>query len=61
MHHEYKDGFKNITGQKFIKVVNKKSVKDFVVNEDGDRFQMVYLLNNTSWRATAKNMSLREI
>ena len=55
MFNEYKDGFKTITGQKFIKVVNNNSVKAFVVKEDGGRFKMGDILKPASWRAPAKN------
>lgn len=55
MFNEYKDGFKTITGQKFIKVVNNNSVKAFIVKEDGGRFKMGDILKPASWRAPAKN------
>ena len=55
MFNEYKDGFKTIVGQKFIKVVNNNSVKAFVVKQDDGRFKMGDILKASSWRAPAKN------
>ena len=55
MFNEYKDGFKTIVGQKFIKVVNNGSVKAFVVKQDDGRFKMGDILKASSWRAPAKN------
>ena len=45
MFNEYKDGFKTIVGQKFIKVTNNGSVKAFVVKADDGRFKMGDILN----------------
>ena len=55
MFNEYKDGFKTIVGQKFIKVTNNGSVKAFVVMADGGRFKMGDILKPAGWRAPAKN------
>ena len=55
MFNEYKDGFKTIVGQKFIKVTNNGSVKAFVVMAGGSRFKMGDILKPASWRAPAKN------
>ena len=55
MFNEYKDGFKTIVGQKFIKVVNNNSVKAFVVKQDDGRFKIGDILKASSWRAPAKN------
>ena len=55
MFNEYKDGFKTIVGQKFIKVTNNGSVKAFVVKQDDGRFKMGDILKASSWRAPAKN------
>ena len=55
MFNEYKDGFKTIVGQKFIKVINNGSVKAFVVKQDEGRFKMGDILKASSWRAPAKN------
>ena len=55
MFNEYKDGFKTIVGQKFIKVTNNGSVKAFVVKADDGRFKMGDILKASSWRAPAKN------
>ena len=55
MFNEYKDGFKTIVGQKFIKVTNDNSVKAFIVKQDGDKFKMGDILKPASWRAPAKN------
>ena len=55
MFNEYKDGFKTIVGQKFIKVTNNGSVKAFIVKQDDGRFKMGDILKPASWRAPAKN------
>jgi len=55
MFNEYKDGFKTIVGQKFIKVTNNGSVKAFVVKADDSKFKMGDILKASSWRAPAKN------
>ena len=55
MFNEYKDGFKTIVGQKFIKITNNNGVKAFVVKADGGRFKMGDILKPASWRAPAKN------
>ena len=55
MFNEYKDGFKTMTGQKFIKVINNNGVKAFVVKADGGRFKMGDILKPAGWRAPAKN------
>ena len=55
MFNEYKDGFKTIVGQKFIKVTNNGSVKAFVVKADDGKFKMGDILKASSWRAPAKN------
>ena len=55
MFEEYKNGFKEIVGQKFIKVTNNGSVKAFIVKADGGRFKMGDILKASSWRAPAKN------
>ena len=55
MFNEYKDGFKTIVGQKFIKVTNNGSVKAFVVKQDDGRFKLGDILKASSWRAPAKN------
>ena len=55
MFNEYKDGFKTIVGQKFIKVVNNNSVKAFVVMEDNGKFKKGDILKPAGWRAPAKN------
>ena len=55
MFNEYKDGFKTIVGQKFIKVTNNGSVKAFVVKQDDGKFKMGDILKASSWRAPAKN------
>ena len=55
MFNEYKDGFKTIVGQKFIKVTNNGSVKAFVVKQDDGRFKIGDILKASSWRAPAKN------
>ena len=58
MFNEYKDGFKTITGQKFIKVVNNNSVKAFVVKADGGRFKMGDILKPAGWRALQQRTEL---
>jgi len=55
MFNEYKDGFKTIVGQKFIKVTCNNSVKAFVVKADDGKFKMGDILKPASWRAPAKN------
>ena len=55
MFNEYKDGFKTIVGQKFIKVTNNNGVKAFVVKADDGKFKMGDILKPASWRAPAKN------
>jgi len=55
MFNEYRDGFKTMTGQKFIKVVNNNSVKAFIVKEDNGKFKKGDILKPASWRAPAKN------
>ena len=55
MFNEYKDGFKTIVGQKFIKVTNNGSVKAFVVKADDGKFKMGDILKASSWKAPAKN------
>ena len=55
MFNEYKDGFKSIVGQKFIKITNGNGVKAFIVKEDNGKFKMGDILKPASWRAPAKN------
>jgi len=55
MFNEYKDGFKTIVGQKFIKITNNNGVKAFVVKADDGKFKMGDILKPASWRAPAKN------
>ena len=55
MFNEYKDGFKSIVGQKFIKVTNGNGVKAFIVKQDNGKFKMGDILKPASWRAPAKN------
>ena len=55
MFNEYKDGFKSIVGQKFVKVINNNSVKAFIVKADDGKFKMGDILKPASWRAPAKN------
>jgi hypothetical protein len=55
MFNEYKDGFKTIVGQKFIKITNGNGVKAFIVKEDNGKFKMGDILKPASWRAPAKN------
>ena len=55
MFEEYKDGFKTMTGQKFIKATNRNSVKSFIVKTAHGRFKMGDILKPASWRAPAKN------
>ena len=55
MFNEYKDDFKTIVGQKFIKITNGGSVKAFIVKEDNGKFKMGDILKPASWRAPAKN------
>ena len=55
MFNEYKDGFKTIVGQKFIKVVNNGTVKAFIVKQDDGKFKMGDILKASSWKAPAKN------
>ena len=55
---EYADGFSSTTGKKFIKVVNKGSVKAFIymVNKSAcGRFKMGDILKPAGWRAPALN------
>ena len=55
MFNEYKDGFKSIVGQKFIKITNGNGVKAFIVKQDDGKFKMGDILKASSWRAPAKN------
>ena len=55
MFNEYKDGFKSIVGQKFIKITNGNGVKAFIVKEDNGKFKRGDILKPASWRAQAKN------
>ena len=55
MFNEYKDGFKSIVGQKFIKITNCNGVKAFIVKQDDGKFKMGDILKPASWRAPAKN------
>lgn len=55
MFNEYKDGFKTIVGQKFIKITNGNGVKAFIVKQDDGKFKMGDILKPASWRAPAKN------
>ena len=55
MFNEYKDGFKQIVGQKFIKITNGGSVKAFIVKQDDGKFKMGDILKPAGWRAPAKN------
>ena len=55
MFNEYKDGFKSIVGQKFIKITNGNGVKAFIVKEDNGKFKKGDILKPASWRAPAKN------
>ena len=55
MFNEYKDGFKSIVGQKFIKITNGNGVKAFIVKQDNGKFKMGDILKPASWRAPAKN------
>ncbi len=55
MFNEYKDGFKSIVGQKFIKITNGNGVKAFIVKEDNGKFKRGDILKPASWRAPAKN------
>ena len=55
MFNEYKDGFKSIVGQKFIKITNGNGVKAFIVKEDNGKFTRGDILKPASWRAPAKN------
>ena len=55
MFNEYKDGFKTMTGQKFIKVTNRNSVKAFIVKTAHGKFKMGDILKPAGWRAPAKN------
>ena len=55
MFNEYKDGFKTIVGQKFIKITNGNGVKAFIVKQDNGKFKMGDILKPASWRAPAKN------
>ena len=55
MFNEYKDGFKQIVGQKFIKITNGNGVKAFIVREDNGKFKKGDILKPASWRAPAKN------
>ena len=55
MFNEYKDGFKSIVGQKFIKITNGNGVKAFIVKQDNGTFKMGDILKPASWRAPAKN------
>jgi len=54
MFNEYKDGFKSIVGQKFIKITNGNGVKAFIVKQDDGKFKMGDILKPASWRAPAK-------
>ena len=55
MFNEYKDGFKSIVGQKFIKITNGNGVKAFIVKEDNGKVKRGDILKPASWRAPAKN------
>jgi len=55
MFNEYKDDFKTIVGQKFIKITNGGSVKAFIVKTAHGKFKMGDILKPASWRAPAKN------
>ena len=55
MFNEYKDGFKSIVGQKFIKITNGNGVKAFIVKQDNGKFKRGDILKPASWRAPAKN------
>ena len=55
MFNEYKDGFKTIVGQKFIKITNGNGVKAFIVKQDDGKFKMGDILKPASWRAPDKN------
>ena len=55
MFNEYKDGFKSIVGQNFIKITNGNGVKAFIVKQDNVKFKMGDILKPASWRAPAKN------
>ena len=55
MFNEYKDGFKSIVGQKFIKITNGNGVKAFIDKQDNGKFKMGDSLKPASWRAPAKN------
>ena len=55
MFNEYKDGFKSIVGQKFIKVTNGGSVKAFIVKTAHGKFKLGDILKPAGWRAPAKN------
>jgi len=55
MYNEYKNGFKIMNGQKFIKITNDGSVKAFVVKKEVKHFKVGDLLKPASWRAPAMN------
>ena len=55
MFNEYKNDFKQIVGQKFIKITNGGSVKAFIVKQDDGKFKMGDILKPAGWRAPAKN------
>jgi len=55
MFEEYKNGFKSIVGQKFIKITNGNGVKAFIVKQDDGKFKMGDILKPAGWRAPAKN------
>ena len=57
MFNEYKDGFKTIVGQKFIKITNGNGVKAFIVMKDFGRFKMGDILKPAGWRAPALNQA----
>ena len=57
MFNEYKDGFKSIVGQKFIKITNGNGVKAFIVMKDFGRFKMGDILKPAGWRAPALNQA----
>ena len=55
MYNEYKNGFKIMNGQKYIKITNDNSVKAFIVKKDNDKFKSGDILKPAGWRAPAMN------
>ena len=55
MYNEYKNGFKIMNGQKYIKITNDGSVKAFIVKEDFKHFKKGDVLKPASWAAPALN------